>query len=202
MGAIDDVLEFWFGPKDAPDFGEMRAIWFRSTQAFDAEFEARFADAHRRAGAGELDDWMASPAGCLALIVLLDQYPRNVFRGTARAYATDATARAVAKHALEKGFERGLNGVERIFALCPVRAQRGPRRPGPLGGLVRLSRHGDGVPLGEGALRDRYPVRPLPAPERRPGAHEHARGAGISEDGEILGTGLSGGARMTKRQIS
>ena len=114
MGAIDDVLEFWFGPKDAPDFGEMRAIWFRSTQAFDAEFEARFADAHRRAGAGELDDWMASPAGCLALIVLLDQYPRNVFRGTARAYATDATARAVAKHALEKGFERGLNGVERI----------------------------------------------------------------------------------------
>ena len=119
MGAIDDVLEFWFGPKDAPNFGEMRAIWFRSTQAFDAEFEARFADAHRRAGAGELDDWMASPAGCLALIVLLDQYPRNVFRGTARAYATDATARAVAKHALEKGFERGLNGVERIFLYVP-----------------------------------------------------------------------------------
>ena len=119
MGAIDDVLEFWFGPEDGPDFGDMRAIWFRSTPAFDAELEERFADAHRRAGAGELDAWMASPAGCLALIVLLDQYPRNVFRGTARAYATDAKARTVARHALDKGFDRGLNRVQRIFLYVP-----------------------------------------------------------------------------------
>ena len=152
MGAFDDVLEFWFGPEDGPDFGDMRAIWFRSTPAFDAELEERFADAHRRAGAGELDAWLASPAGCLALIVLLDQYPRNVFRGTARAYATDAKARTVARHALDKGFDRGLNRVQRIFTLCPVRAQREPRRPSPLGGPVRLSRHGNGGPLGEGAL--------------------------------------------------
>ena len=119
MGAIDDVLEFWFGPKDGPDFEDMRATWFRSTQAFDAEFEERFADARRRAGAGELEAWMASAAGCLALIVLFDQYPRNVFRGTARAYATDAKARAVARHVLDKGIGRGLNRVQRLFLYIP-----------------------------------------------------------------------------------
>ncbi|MDP6806065.1 MAG: DUF924 family protein [Rhodospirillales bacterium] len=119
MDATDDVLDFWFGSKDAPDFGEMRATWFRSTAAFDAEFGARFADAHRRAGADELDDWMFSPAGCLALIILLDQYPRNVFRGTSRAYATDAKARAVARHAVDEGFDRGLNRVQRIFLYIP-----------------------------------------------------------------------------------
>ena len=57
MGAIDDVLEFWFGPKDAPDFGDMRAIWFRSTQAFDAEVQERFSDAHRRSGGGGMDQF-------------------------------------------------------------------------------------------------------------------------------------------------
>ncbi len=119
MNGTDDVLGFWFGPEDGPDFGDMRKAWFRSTAAFDTEFETRFAEAHRRAGAGELDDWMASPAGCLALIVLLDQFPRNVFRGTARAYATDAKARAVAGHALQEGFERGLNRVQQIFLYMP-----------------------------------------------------------------------------------
>ena len=62
---------------------------------------------------------MASAAGCLALIVLFDQYPRNVFRGTARAYATDAKARAVARHALDKGIDRGLNRVQRLFLYIP-----------------------------------------------------------------------------------
>jgi len=127
MGAIEDVLEFWFGPKDAPDFGEMREAWFRSSAAFDAEVEARFADAHRRAGAGGLDHWMASSAGCLALIVFLDQYPRNVFRGTARAYATDAKARAVAGRELDKGFRAGHEPCPESLSLHPVRAQRRPR---------------------------------------------------------------------------
>ena len=87
------VVDFW------RDAGPQR--WFKKNQAFDEEFRRRFFVEHERAAAGELDHWAASAEGALALLILLDQFPRNAFRGTARMYATDDHARRVARAALD-----------------------------------------------------------------------------------------------------
>jgi uncharacterized protein (DUF924 family) len=92
----DDILEFWTAA--GPD------KWFRKDEAFDAAFRERFLPAHEDAAAGRLDAWRGTPDGALALLILLDQFPRNAFRGTARVYATDPQARVIARHAVRMGF--------------------------------------------------------------------------------------------------
>jgi uncharacterized protein (DUF924 family) len=108
------VLEFWFGhPPYAP-----RKVWFER----DAEFDracADFAADHARAAAGAYDDWASMPEGALALVLLLDQFPRNLFRGTAAAYASDAKARAVAQGAVAAGHDGALSPVQRVFLYLP-----------------------------------------------------------------------------------
>jgi uncharacterized protein (DUF924 family) len=111
------VLSFWFG--DEREYGKRRKQWFRKDAAFDAEIEARFRALHEEAARGELERWRNSVGDCLALIVLLDQFPRNMFRGSARAFASDGLARDVARHALQEGYDRGLLPVERMFVYLP-----------------------------------------------------------------------------------
>lgn len=93
--------------------------WFRVDPAFDAQFRERFLAAHEAAALGRLQDWLASAEGALALVLLLDQFPRNAFRGTARMYATDAQARHAADAAIRAGFDRELDDELRQFFYLP-----------------------------------------------------------------------------------
>lgn len=117
MSRIEEILDFWFGG-EAGEEG-FREVWFQRDEDFDREIRERFAGDYEKAAAGELDDWMALPRGCLALILLLDQFPRNLFRNDPRAYATDGKAREVADHAVTTGLDRGLAPVERMFVYLP-----------------------------------------------------------------------------------
>lgn len=113
------VLDFWFGPAGDPEREQPREIWFKSTGEFDAAVRKALLDDYQRAAAGGLEAWAQSAEGALALVLLLDQVPRNIFRDTPRAYATDATARAVADAALARGFDRELPLVWRRFLYMP-----------------------------------------------------------------------------------
>jgi uncharacterized protein (DUF924 family) len=107
----DDILRFW------RDAGPRR--WFRRDEAFDALFRERFLAAHEAAVAGQLAGWVATPEGALALVLLLDQFPRNAFRGSPRTYASDPQARAAADAALAAGFDRQLDAPLRQFFYLP-----------------------------------------------------------------------------------
>jgi uncharacterized protein (DUF924 family) len=116
---FSDILDFWFGPPDSPQRGRPRKVWFRKSEAFDAEIRGRFRASWERAARGELDLWRATPLACLALVIVLDQFPRNLFRGTARAFSSDPAALAAAASLVERGFDRALLPVERVFAYLP-----------------------------------------------------------------------------------
>lgn len=115
------VLDFWFGPPGDAGHGRPRAEWFRKDAAFDAEIDRRFGALVERALAGALDAW-ADPADAptaLARLILLDQFPRNLFRGQARAFAGDARALAGAQALVASGGDRRLLGVQRQFVYLP-----------------------------------------------------------------------------------
>ena len=123
-----DVLEFWFGAPGSPELGRNRKQWFEKSDAFDGLIRERFLATHEAAAGGRLDGWADRPLAALALVVALDQFPRNMFRGTPRAFATDAKALAVARGIVSRGFDRGLRAGPALVRLPPVRARRGPRR--------------------------------------------------------------------------
>jgi len=113
------LLDFWFGPLADPERERHREIWFRSTEEYDAALRREFLADYEAASAGGLGSWEPSAEGALALVLLLDQVPRNIFRGTPRAYATDPAARAAADHALARGFDRRLAPAWRLFFYMP-----------------------------------------------------------------------------------
>lgn len=94
-----EVLEFWFSEQARP-------FWFEKNAAFDAAIRERFADTARAAAAGALDDWARTAPGSLALVIALDQFPRNLYRGSARAFAGDARALAVTDQAITRRFDQ------------------------------------------------------------------------------------------------
>ena len=110
-----EVLDFWFG---AP-LQTRRKAWFEKDPAFDAEIRARFLRLHCAATRGELAAWSDSAHGALALIVLTDQLPRNMYRGTAAAFASDPRALEVAQAAVAAGFDRTLAPTQRWFMYLP-----------------------------------------------------------------------------------
>lgn len=120
--AAREVLEFWLGDarRDPRAVADRVERWFQPDAALDAEVRARFAPWVERAAAGELDAWKATPQGLLALVILLDQFPRNLHRGTAAAFAHDAAALALCREALESGADRALTPVERTFLYLPL----------------------------------------------------------------------------------
>jgi uncharacterized protein (DUF924 family) len=110
-----DILQFWF----EGDASEHRGKWFEKDTVFDGVC-ARFTAAIRDARGGRFDQWAATPQGALALIVLLDQLSRNVFRGSAEAFAADPHARRIARATIEAGFDTLLTPVERMFVYLPL----------------------------------------------------------------------------------
>ena len=114
-----DVLDYWFGARDAPDFGAPRDWWFKKSEATDAAIRARFGAEVDAALRRERDGWAATPRGTLALILLLDQFTRNIFRDTPRAFAGDAQALALAQALVSSGDHQNLAPIERWFATLP-----------------------------------------------------------------------------------
>jgi uncharacterized protein (DUF924 family) len=112
VAGSDDVIAFWRAA--GPD------KWFERDDALDAEIRAKFLATYEAAAAGRLDAWQATPDGTLAVLILLDQFPRNLFRDDARAYATDAKARAIAERAITRGIDRLFALPERRFFYLPL----------------------------------------------------------------------------------
>ena len=106
-----EVVAFW---RDAG-----AGKWFNGGAGFDAECRTRFLDAHFEAARRGLDGWMGDAEGALALVLLLDQIPRNVFRGSAHAFATDGLAREVARAAIDAGFDARIDAPLRLFFYMP-----------------------------------------------------------------------------------
>jgi uncharacterized protein (DUF924 family) len=113
------VLDFWFLPEGDPGHGKSRPEWFRKDLAFDALIQQRFGEAISRALAGEFVEWDGDPRGALVRIILLDQFTRNAFRDTPRAFAGDARALAAARAMVDSGRDRMLAPVERWFVYLP-----------------------------------------------------------------------------------
>jgi uncharacterized protein (DUF924 family) len=106
-----DILAFW------RDAGPKR--WYTPDEAFDAEVRRRFLGLWQRAAAGELSSWETSDDGALALVIVLDQFPRNLFRDDIRTYASDAQAREVAQHAIDRGVDARIDPALREFLYLP-----------------------------------------------------------------------------------
>lgn len=106
---------------DDPSYGKPRQIWFTKKPDFDQKLQTRFMKDYQKAAAGYLDEWIDLPETCLALILLLDQFPRNMFRGTPEAFATDWEALSAAHHAVAQGYDRELMPVQRWFIYCPFK---------------------------------------------------------------------------------
>lgn len=115
----DDILEFWFGLPGDEGFGQSREAWWRKDPAFDAQIRSRYLDQYRRAVAGELDSMAQASEGALALILMLDQYSRNMFRGKPEAYASDEQALGLAHEALGAGFDQAVPPLWRGFFYMP-----------------------------------------------------------------------------------
>jgi len=116
---IDEILGFWFGSEGEPGYGELRKEWFAAEPQFDREIRERFLEPYAQARAGRLDHWREHPRGALALVIVLDQFSRNMFRGSAAMYETDDKALAVAEDALEKGYNHELPPFQRWFLYMP-----------------------------------------------------------------------------------
>lgn len=115
------VLDFWFGEITGGwAVSRPRELWFRSTAEHDREIAGRFGGTVREVAGGLWRDWMGAPDGALAAAIVLDQFPRNVFRGTAGAFAHDGTALEVALHAIGQGFDRRLEPIQRMFLYLPL----------------------------------------------------------------------------------
>lgn len=107
-----DVLGFWFSER-------VQLLCFERDDAFDAEIRSKFGDAVAEAQGGGFECWRATPEGALALLILLDQMPRNIHRGGAQAFASDARALAVASQMVDAGFDRGLTFTQKRFTYLP-----------------------------------------------------------------------------------
>jgi uncharacterized protein (DUF924 family) len=111
------VLEFWFGA--AEDYGRRHKRWFDKDPGFDAEIRRRFGSLYEDLARGGGRDWLIEPHSCLARIVVLDQFPRQIHRGSARAFATDALALDTARYAVGEGYDKPMLPVERLFVYLP-----------------------------------------------------------------------------------
>lgn len=115
-----EVLEFWFSERTRP-------LWFERNAAFDEEIRARFGATVAAAGVGDLDYWVRAVDSSLALVLLLDQFPRNIHRGTLRAFAGDARARDIAGTAVDRGFDRRTPLDRRFFFYLPFEHAENPK---------------------------------------------------------------------------
>ncbi|MEM7491727.1 MAG: DUF924 family protein [Pseudomonadota bacterium] len=110
---FETILTFWL-EECGPD------AWYKQDDALDARIRAQFGDLWEAARAGQLGHWCRSPEGCLAFLILTDQFPRNMFRGDPRSFATDPLALAAAKRGIEHGLDLRVEGAARQFFYLPL----------------------------------------------------------------------------------
>ena len=122
MDTPDTLHAFWFGtsPQDAEVIASQSALWWQKQPAVDTEIRKRFAPLVERAATGELDSWLGELRGRLALILLTDQFPRNIWREQAAAFAFDVLALRWAKEALVLGLDTRARPIERVFLYLPL----------------------------------------------------------------------------------
>lgn len=123
MSSISDrLLDEWFGEsrRDPGLAGERAGYWFGPDRERDRRLEERYGELSDEAVSGGLTEWQDEPESRLALIVLLDQLPRNIHRGTPRAFAGDARAAALTLAGIGTGMERGLSPIEQVFFYMPL----------------------------------------------------------------------------------
>src|SRR5690349_15772808 len=111
LATPQQVLDFWFGVEPEK--------WFSRDDAFDALIIERFLPTYEAAVAGQFDSWEAAAASALALVIALDQFPRNMFRGSSRTYAADPKALTIAKRAVKQGFDQQFPVLKRNFLYMP-----------------------------------------------------------------------------------
>jgi uncharacterized protein (DUF924 family) len=133
IASPEEVLTFWFAPG-------RRALWYASNEDFDDEIRRRFLATYEAACSGQLDAWRQTPQSLLALIIVLDQFPRNMFRGSARAFAADSQAANLTHEGIKKGFDRTLEAAQRDFFHMPLMHSE---MPGDHELLIALGRGGD-----------------------------------------------------------
>lgn len=112
ISRYDEILKFWFEESTPQQ-------WFQKNEDFDKAITSRFQHDYDSAVQGQYDDWRDTAKGCLALIILLDQFPRNMFRDTPKAFASDTKALDIAKHAIAQKFDEGLSVDEKTFMYLP-----------------------------------------------------------------------------------
>ena len=121
------VLDFWFGAPGSATYGQDRKLWFKRDAAFDASLRERFGTLLEPAGQGALDAWADTPLGGLALVIVLDQFSRNLNRGTARAFAGDAHALGIARQMVASGADQRLPDLfHRAFVYLPFEHDESP----------------------------------------------------------------------------
>lgn len=120
-GRLQAILKFWFGDPQTEEttYQARRKFWFGKQPEFDATISQKFRLIYEQAAAGKLDIWQQEPLGSLGLIIVLDQFSRNMFRDTPQAFATDAKALFVAQQTVQRGFDRALNALQRFFVYLP-----------------------------------------------------------------------------------
>lgn len=112
-----EVLDFWFG--EGAEYGKPHKRWFEKDPAFDTLVARRFASLHKEMLAAKHTGWLDEPRACLARILVLDQFPRHIYRGAARAFSSDALAIEAARRLVGAGWDREMLPVERMFAYLP-----------------------------------------------------------------------------------
>jgi uncharacterized protein (DUF924 family) len=120
MNTAQDVLEFWFGPRDDAAYGQYRFVWFQPDEAFIAKARDLFSETFQKASGGELDSWQETPEGALALVLLLDQFSNLIHRGEPGAFASDEAAREATKLALQRGYDQEFPELHRWFFYLPL----------------------------------------------------------------------------------
>ncbi len=119
ISRVEAILGFWFQSPESPNYGQPQEFWFIKNPKIDEEIRTQFLADYEQAAKGKLENWQHSPLSCLALILLLDQFSRNLFRGTPQAFATDSQALKVAQFAVASGYDRELLPVQRWFIYLP-----------------------------------------------------------------------------------
>ncbi len=114
-----DILDFWFFPEKHPEYGNNRAAWFQKDPHFDGEIIRQFKEGFEKAANGDYLSWTDSIDGCLALILLFDQFSRNMFREDPKAFSADGKARELARHMINRGFYQALPNFKKKFAILP-----------------------------------------------------------------------------------
>lgn len=109
---MNEIIDFWFSD-------EVKPLWFKSTPEFDQQLREKYESLWQQGVDGELETWTTSPEGCLALVILFDQFPLNIFRNQAQGYSTEQLARNVADLAIVQGFDQQLTDQQKSFLYLP-----------------------------------------------------------------------------------